>query len=373
MAGPLAARPKIIRRLHKSGAEILLPKPVHRDPRRKRLFRRYQPPRQCQPVWQPFRLHNRQAGGDPWLHFFPLLIVESTHVQESITGLLQLGHDHGRPDGVVEFVPLLAHLLQCLDSSQMAFLREGRAVEIAKLFALGVVQRIHRFGEQLQNQLFLAGRCGGRPFTPLLFPGSLEGSQLFLLPFQAGFGVPDLLIQNSEVLLFISRGHLQIGFGIAGIPIKSRFRHAIEKCIQLKVFLLSDRIEFVIVALRAGKGQSQPDGGCRIHPVYQIGVMILLRDGPALVVDHVVAVESRSNSQSHGLFLSYPNLTGEDVTSQLLDGELVKWLVIIESCDHPVPPRREITGGVQVVAVRVGKTRRIQPVDRHALSIARRP
>ena len=63
---------------------------------------------------------------------------------------------------------------------------------------------------------------------------------------------------------------------------------------------------------------------------------------------------------------------GEQVARDLLDRELVEWLVLVEGSDDPVPPVPHVAATVDVKAVRVGVARQVEPLHGHALAIVGR-
>jgi hypothetical protein len=101
--------------------------------------------------------------------------------------------------------------------------------------------------------------------------------------------------------------------------------------IELVVLLLGDWIVFVVVALGASNRQSQPHRGRRIHAIDDVGCVVLLRDCPALEVNHVIAVEAAGDALFHGR-------ARQQVAGQLLNRELIEWHIAVERLDDPFAP-----------------------------------
>ena len=62
----------------------------------------------------------------------------------------------------------------------------------------------------------------------------------------------------------------------------------------------------------------------------------------------------------------------QQVAGELLDGEAVVGQVAIEGVDHPIAPGPHLLFRIDLVAVRIGVAGGIEPVDGHALAVARR-
>ena len=118
----------------------------------------------------------------------------------------------------------------------------------------------------------------------------------------------------------------------------------------------------MVVAAGAPHGQAHPDRRRGVDPVDHVLQLVLLGNGAALEIDHVVAVES-------GGQLLTDRRAGEKVARQLLDGELVEGLVPIEGIDDPVPPEPHVPMAVDVVAVGVGIAAGVEPLQGHPLAV----
>ena len=121
----------------------------------------------------------------------------------------------------------------------------------------------------------------------------------------------------------------------------------------------------MVVAAGAAHRHRHPYGGYRLDAVDHVLDVVLLGNRAALEVDHVVAIEARGNELIAGRI-------GQQVARDLLDGELVERLVFVEGANHPIAPRPHLAAAVDVVTVRVGVTRQVEPFQRHALAVAPR-
>src|SRR5829696_863989 len=80
---------------------------------------------------------------------------------------------------------------------------------------------------------------------------------------------------------------------------------------------------------------------------------------------HVVSVETRPDAL-------FERRIFEKVARELFDGELVEMFILIESLDHPFAPFPHITMIVDVITVRVGIAREVEPLCGHAFAELRR-
>ena len=136
----------------------------------------------------------------------------------------------------------------------------------------------------------------------------------------------------------------------------------VEERIELIVFLLRNRIVFMVVTLGTTHCQTEeylPGGIC---PVYGIGHIELIRVGSPLLVECHTPVEPRCNPR---LYVGIR----EQISRHILDDEPVIRLVRIESIDDiiPVKPHRSI--GISVVTVRVSITGQVEPGLSHPFSV----
>ena len=129
---------------------------------------------------------------------------------------------------------------------------------------------------------------------------------------------------------------------------------AVEERIELKVLFVSERVVFVRMALSATSGGPHPyRHGC-IDSVYDRGRAELLIDSSAFAIGHGVAMKSGRNQ------LRYTGVW-KQVTSELLDGELVEGHVRIDRPDYPVTPSPNGSWGVVCIACRVCVTSQVEP------------
>src|SRR6266545_4105000 len=147
--------------------------------------------------------------------------------------------------------------------------------------------------------------------------------------------------------------------------VKAILRHIVEEGVELIILLLRDGIVLMVVTLSAGGRQAEPDSACGIDAIDNVVVVILRRNGAALEVDHVIAIEAAGDLLPH-------RGAGQQIPGQLLDGEAIEGQVLVEGGDDPVAPARHVAAGVDVIAVGVGVAGGVEPLHRHALAEVRR-
>ena len=120
------------------------------------------------------------------------------------------------------------------------------------------------------------------------------------------------------------------------------------------VFALRQRVEFVVVARGAARGESEPDLRRRVEAVGRVACLHLVLDRAALGRREMIAVVTRGDE------LIEPRV-GQHVASELLDGELVEGQVAVEGLHDPVAVGPDVADVVEVEAVGVAVAYRIQP------------
>jgi len=137
----------------------------------------------------------------------------------------------------------------------------------------------------------------------------------------------------------------------------------VEIRVELEVLSLRDRIKLVIVTASAADGHPHPDGGGGLGTIKDILHPVFLGDPATLAVERMIAVKPTGHQLVEARVL-------QQVTSQLVDGELVKGHVVIECLDHPVPPERHRPCAISLVAVGITVTGCIEPVPGHVFTEA---
>src|SRR2546425_1005276 len=66
------------------------------------------------------------------------------------------------------------------------------------------------------------------------------------------------------------RGNGNAGHGVGLLAVEPFFRHVVEKSVELIKLLLREGVVFVVVALGAADGCSQPDRCGRIDPIHDV-------------------------------------------------------------------------------------------------------
>ena len=193
------------------------------------------------------------------------------------------------------------------------------------------------------------------------FPGRLGRLQFLLGADQV---VLSLLQTPGQMCLAVGQiglGHLDRG----PQAVVARVGAVVKEGVEAVVFLVGDGIVFVRVALGAVQGQSEPCGADGRHPVLHRLGAVFLGIAPALVIDLGVAVETRGDA------LGQSGLR-QEIAGQLINGELVEWLIAIESIDHPLAVRPNGPSQVYLIAVGIGVPRQIKPASGHVFPVVRR-
>ena len=146
--------------------------------------------------------------------------------------------------------------------------------------------------------------------------------------------------------------------------VEPRLVDVVEEREQRIEVLLSERVEFVVVAAAAFERQAEKRRAKRGHTVIDVVDAILLFDRSALALLLVQAVEGRGEHLLVGR-------VRQQVASHLPECELVPRQVVVERLDHPVAPRPHIgPRPIELEAVAVGVAGEVHPVGRHPLAVA---
>ncbi len=198
-----------------------------------------------------------------------------------------------------------------------------------------------------------------------LLPLRLRLHNLGSQPLEVRFGAFQARIQLAQALFLLVRRRRNHRRRVAVFEHPAALRNVVEISENLIELALRNRVEFVIVAARAAHRQPQPHGRRRIDAVHHILHQILFRNDAALAVGAMVAIEPGGDD----LVLRRMR---QQVAGELLHGEPVERLVRIECVDDPVAPAPLNARRIGLVSVGIGVARRVEPANRHALSIPRR-
>ena len=115
-----------------------------------------------------------------------------------------------------------------------------------------------------------------------------------------------------------------------------------------------DRIVFVVMALGAGHRQTQPGGGCRVDPIKENHIALLLGNRSTFAVEQMVAIESAGD-------LLIVGRIGQQVAGKLPEGELVEGEVFIQGPYHPIAPEPLPSIAVLLESIAIGIAGSIEP------------
>ena len=135
----------------------------------------------------------------------------------------------------------------------------------------------------------------------------------------------------------------------------------VEKVGEAVVFLLGERVVFVIVAAAAIVGETHPDGSDGLGHVHDVVDAVFLGDASAFPIDGVVAEEAG------GEFLLEGGI-GNEVAGDLPDGEVIVGEVFVEGLDDPVAPGPHGPLVVALEAIGVGVASSFEPGPCHSFA-----
>ena len=160
----------------------------------------------------------------------------------------------------------------------------------------------------------------------------------------------------------------QVDHGAAAIlhvAVEAGLGRVAEEGGQRVEILGRERVELVVVALRAVGRQAQVDPADRLHAVGGVVGEVLFDDGAAFIGRGVAPLETGRDQ------LRLRRIR-QQVAGDLLDRELVERLVRVEGFDHPVAVGPHLARVVEVQAVGVGVARGIEPIAGAVLAVRRR-
>ena len=190
------------------------------------------------------------------------------------------------------------------------------------------------------------------------FPAGTAARQKCCAIVDLGFGCCDTGIHCSDGLFvgFIDNGHPGLACGDdAFLDIGKEGTKGVEVTRR-------NRVELVVVALRASSRLTEPDGADGAHAVSEIAGFVVLGLSATFLGREEETVKG-------GADLGFLVGTREEVTGELFACEAVKGLVGVEGFDDVVAVRVDVSWGVGVVPDGVCKADDIQPVLRHLFAI----
>ena len=224
----------------------------------------------------------------------------------------------------------------------------------------------------------MPGECGGKALLPQLVGGErlrVGGESL------GDLGVVGFEFGAEAGIVLGKVGVLHPDLGVERVVIADAFEFRFRRVVIVRVDapLLHvgeeglqgievrglDRVELMVVTLRAAESAAQPGVGDRAHALRAVFGQVLLGLGAALAGHHVQAVVAARGQLFFGR-------VRQQVAGELLTGEHIERLVGVERVDDVVAVGEDALVLVAVVADRVGEAGDIQPPDRHAFAEVRR-
>ena len=148
-----------------------------------------------------------------------------------------------------------------------------------------------------------------------------------------------------------------------GLVPSVRVGRVVQDRVEAKIFLLRERVVFMVVALAARDRRAHPGAHRGVHPVHDRHRAKLLVDRAPLAVGERVAVEAGGD-------LVVERRIRQKIAGDLAKRELVEWHIGIEGPDHPVAPSPDRPRWVVGVAGAVGIAGQIEPLPGHVLAVA---
>ena len=108
------------------------------------------------------------------------------------------------------------------------------------------------------------------------------------------------------------------------------------------------------MALGAGHRQTQPGGGCRVDPIKENHIALLLGNRSTFAVEQMVAIESAGD-------LLIVGRIGQQVAGKLPEGDLVEGEVFIQGPYHPIAPEPLPSIAVLLESIAIGIAGSIEP------------
>ena len=142
-------------------------------------------------------------------------------------------------------------------------------------------------------------------------------------------------------------GYLDKRRAVAVVGAEASFGDVVEEGEEpVEIFLLN-RVVLVVVTTRACQGKPQEHGPHRLHSIRHVLNDPFSRDGAALGVDAMVAVET-------GGHLGVEITVRKKISGHLLDHEPIEGHVRVERLDQPVAPDPHIAQAVILIAIGIG-------------------
>ena len=139
----------------------------------------------------------------------------------------------------------------------------------------------------------------------------------------------------------------------------------VEEGEQPIIVLLRNRVELVVVALRARDGEAKKRGSGGRQAVHDGFDAELFRVDAAFLIDLGVAVKSGGDFLIEGC-------VRQKVSGQLVDDELVERQIAVHGLNDPIAVKPDLTGCIHAIPVRIGITGDVKPPARPAFAVTGR-
>ena len=120
----------------------------------------------------------------------------------------------------------------------------------------------------------------------------------------------------------------------------------------------------MFVANGATKGQSHPDCGSCFDSVNCIANQIFCGNRSTFASRYIAAIKARGNALIQ-------RRHWQQITRELLDGELVKWHVVTKGVDDPIPIGPDAANIVEMQTMGISVASSVEPKAGHMFAVVR--
>ena len=141
----------------------------------------------------------------------------------------------------------------------------------------------------------------------------------------------------------------------------------VEEGVHLVVLTMRDRIVLMCMALGTPYGEAEPDRAGRVDPVHDLLDPCLFRVDAPFLIDDGLAMETRRDQLRLGR--AWIRRSGQEIPGELLDGEAIEWLVVVDRLDDPVAIRPHLPLAIDRIAMSIGIPCLVEPMAPPALPV----
>src|SRR5579885_1445833 len=163
------------------------------------------------------------------------------------------------------------------------------------------------------------------------FPGAARRGQFWLERRPPSFRFGDLAVQFGQLCLVLGRRRLHYGLFVSEVVDQAALRNIVKESEHSVKIALREGIVLVVMAAGAAQGHAEPNGCGSLGSIGNVlDAKLFLNDSP-LAAGAMVPLEAGSD-------LLLERSVRQQVSGDLLDGELVERHIAAERVDDPVAP-----------------------------------